>query len=302
MVVQHLTGFDMSHPYDYYDSLESGQAHAFDAEAAYDFLSKNGDPINDIRLEHWRGDVDDEAFWDVLEQYRGQNGGFMGGLDPDYTGEIGSIHTTIEAMRIMFAHQQFEGPHVDLTLDFLRRTVLPDGTWQELNEVINDPKCPNWYHPAQFRICETACLAGYALEMGAADLWTGAVRYIRQTWLQMPFSETAHPYWAVLLLLGRSTTSSDRSIVLDAMDNLNVFIRKRKIDAYDCSAIVEILNVLEYPEVDDMMMRLMDMLGAAQDEDGGIRTEYGDGLRATATFNALMAMALLMQRGLVVED
>lgn len=287
-------------PYDYYNCLEKNEAPEFDAEAAYDFLNQHSDPVNDIRLAHWRGDVDDRAFWDVLEQYRGQNGGFMGGIDPDYTGDVGSIHSTIEAMRIIVAHQQFEGPGVDRTLEFLRNTVRPDGTWQEIPEVLSNPKCPKWYQPAQFRICETACIAGYGLELGATDLWTMAVRHIRQIWMQMPYAETAHPYWAVLLLLGRSQTSSDRSITLDALENLGSFIRRHNIDAYDCSAIVEILNGIDYPEVDDMLIRLIHMLGAAQDPaDGGIRTEYGDGLRTTATFNALMAFALMMQRGLI---
>jgi hypothetical protein len=104
-------------------------------------------------------------------------------------------------------------------------------------------------------------------------------------------------------LLGRSTTSSERSIALDALDNLGSFIRRHKIDAYDCSAVVEILSTLDFPEVDDMLVRVRDMLGAAQDpEDGGIRTEYGENLRNTATFNALMAVAILMQRGLIDDS
>lgn len=293
----------MSHPYDYYDCLEGGKsAPAFDAEAAYEFLSRNSDPVNDIRLSHWRGDVSDTEFWDVLHKYQASNGGFMGGLDPDYQGEIGSIHTTIEAMRIMVAHQQYEGPDVEKVLAFLRSTVQPDGTWQELPDVLASPRCPSWYQPAQFRIYETSCLAGYALEFGAYDLWTNAVKYVRQAWMQMPYAETAHPYWAVLLLLGRSTTSADRSITLDALENLGTFVRRHKLDAYDCSAVVEILNGINMPEVDDMLVRVLAMLGAAQDPmDGGIRTEYGDSLRTTATFNALMAVALMMQRGLVAS-
>jgi hypothetical protein len=291
----------MSHPYDYYDCLEGGKSvPSFDAEAAYAFLSRHSDPINDIRLSHWRGDVSDSEFWDVLHKYQAANGGFMGGLEPDYQGDAGSIHTTIEAMRIMVAHQQYEGPDIEKVLEFLRSTVQADGTWQELPEVLSSPRCPAWYQPAQFRIYETSCLAGYALEFGAYDLWTNAVRYVRQAWMQMPYADTAHPYWAVLLLLGRSTTSADRSITLDALENLGTFVRRHKLDAYDCSAVVEILNGINMPEVDDMLVRIWAMLGAAQDPaDGGIRTEYGDALRTTATFNALMAVALMMQRGLV---
>ena len=287
-------------PYDYYECLDKGEAPEFDAEAAYEFLSNHSDPINDMRLAHWRGDVDDHAFWEVMEHYRGQNGGFMGGLDPDYQGDVGSVHSTIEALRIMIAHQQFDGDGIDKTLHFIRSVAQPDGTWQEIPEVLAHPKCPGWYQPAQFRIYETSCMAGYGLELGASDLWTMAARYVRQVWMQMPYADSAHPYWAALLLLGRSNTSSDRSIVLDALENLGSFVRRHRIDAYDCSAIVEILNNLDYPEVDDMLIRLIHMLGAAQDpNDGGIRTEYGEALRTSATFNALMSIALMMQRGLI---
>lgn len=293
----------MSHIYDYYDAIHGASGPKFDAENAYRFLSGHSDGICDMRLAHWRGDIDDHGFWQVMERYQAANGGFMGGIDPDYTGDIGSIHSTIEAMRILVAHQQFGAPQINRLLDFLRATVLPDGSWQELPEVLASPKCPAWYQPAQFRICETSCLAGYALEFGAYDLWTNAVRYIRQAWLQMPDAPSAHPYWNVLLLLGRSTASSDRSIALDALDNLNAFIRNRQIDAFDCSAIIEVLSGLDSLDVDDSLLRLYAMLGAAQDpDDGGIRTEYGDALRTGATFNALMSAAILMQRGLVAEN
>lgn len=129
-------------PYDYYDLLTTGHAPAFDAEAAYRFLSEHHDPLCDMRLAHWRGDIDDAEFWRVMRQYQGANGGFKGGIDPDYTGDVGSIHSTIEAMRILIAHQQFDGEEIGKLLDFLHATVLPDGSWQEIPEVLQNPKCP----------------------------------------------------------------------------------------------------------------------------------------------------------------
>lgn len=287
--------------YAYYDLIDSAPSTSiFDAEAAYEYLRLHGDPVNNIRLAHWRGNVGDDQFWRVMSQYQAANGGFMAGLDPDYLGDIGSVHSTIEAMRIMVAHHQHESPSVLKLGQFIRQSMLPDGTWQELPEVLADPACPAWYQPAQFRVYETATIAGYGLELGLSDVWADAVRYIRQVWTQIPFAKSAHPYWAVLLLLGRSPASTDRSIALDALDNLGIFIRKRKIDPYDCSTIVEILDALDYPEVNEMLIRILQLLGAAQSkEDGGIRTQYGEKLRANATFNALMAVALMMQRGIV---
>ncbi|MCL2326011.1 MAG: hypothetical protein FWC40_05895 [Proteobacteria bacterium] len=293
------------HPYSYYEVLDIPglKPPVFNTEAAYEFLRVCDDPICNIRLAHWRSVVNDEVFWRALEQYQAANGGFKGGIDPDYTGDAASIHSTIEAMRIMVTHHQVDVPQAAQTASFLRQTVMPDGTWQELPEVLAAPECPAWYHPAQFRVYETACIAGYGLEIGLADLWPMAVRYIRQVWTQMPFADTVHPYWAVLLLLGRSPAGADRSIALDALDNLGIFVRKHKIDAYDCSTIVEVLDALEYAEINEIMVRILGMLGAAQDKnDGGIMTEYGEKLRPSATFNALMAVAIMRQRGLVDEN
>ncbi len=291
----------MANPHPYYEILDAGNpAPEFKADAAFDFLAKHPDPVCSVRLSHWNGDINDEQFWQVLEKYQAPNGGFKGGIDPDYTGEIGSIHSTIEAMRILVAHHQLEMPQVTRMANFIRQMSQPDGTWEELPEVLATPKCPKWYAPAKFRIYETACIAGYGLELGLSDVWPQAVRYVRQMYPQIPLDETPHPYWAILLLLGRSTASADRSIALDAFDNLGMFVRRHKIDPYDCSAVIEILDGLDYPEVDEMLMRIYDMVRAAQNpDDGGIMTAYGEKLRPAATFNALMALALMVQRGLI---
>ena len=290
----------MANIYEFYDDIENGSAPAFDSDAAYSFLDTHTDPVVRSRASHWAGDIDDEFFWGCLEPYQGANGGFKGGIDPDYQGDVGSIHSTIEAMRILVAHQLYEGPMLDRAFEFLRSNALPDGSWQEIPEVLNTPQCPEWYRPAQFRICETSLISGYAQLLGAFDLWSSGAKYVRQAWINMPISDNPTPYWAVLLLLGRSTTSADRSIVLDALDNLSGFVRKHEIDPYDCTAIIEVLNDLDLPECETLLKQLVAMLGAAQDpDDGGIRTAYGSALRPAATFNALISAAMMMQRGLL---
>lgn len=280
--------------------LSPSSARSFDADAAYEFLRLHPDILNDARLSHWRGVTGDTELWNILEKFQAPDGGFMGGLDPDYTGKVPSVHSTIQAMRIMVAHHQLEDPHVSKTLDFLRSCTLSDGTWQERDEVLADPLAPAWYKPALFRVYETACIAGYGLELGYSEAWAPAVRYVRQIWTQMPLAQSAHPYWATLLLLGRSTANADISIALDALDNLHMFVRKRKIDPYDCSTIVEILDGIEDPNIDDIMVRIAQILAEAQSpEDGGIITQYGEKLRAQATFNALFAVAIMAQRGVL---
>ncbi len=273
---------------------------AFDTEAAYDFLYLKATPIENIRLAHWRGDADDNAFWRVISRFQNPDGGWANGIEPDYQGSESSIHSTIEALRILVAHQQIEHPQVGRTVHFLRQTMQQDGSWQEVQEVASHPAAPEWYAPARFRIWESACIAGYCLELGYTELWTSAVRYVRNAWAQMPPAEVPHPYWAALLLLGRSHADVDRSIAADCIDALGRFIRRERIDPADCSWLIEILDMVDPPQAPDLMCQLADILAAHQDPDGGVNTEYGDQMRPSATFNALMAIALMAQRGLVV--
>ena len=175
---------------------------AFDTDAAYDFLYLQNSPLENARLSHWRGE-DPAAFWTELEQYQNPDGGWAHGIDPDYTGGRSSIQSTIEVLRIFVAHQQGEAPEVRQTVQFLKQNALGDGTWQELPEVMRDGG-PAWYQPARYRVWETACIAGYCLELGYTDFWSPAARYVRNLWPEMPPAESPHPYWAALLLLGRS--------------------------------------------------------------------------------------------------
>ncbi len=277
-------------------TIDSGQM----TEACYSYLEQIDNPLVQTRLEHWRGNLDDRQFWLLVSTYQNPDGGFMGGIDADYTGKVSSIHSTIEALRIMVSHRQFDGPYVRRTLDFLRQSMLPDGTWQERAEVIADPLCPQWYHPAHYRIYETASIAGYGLELGFSEAWSKAVKYVRNVWFDMPEPLSPHVYWAALLLVGRSQADEDRSIIFDCIDALSNFIRRGNVDPYDASWIIEILSTLEFPEANDMMLRLTQQLIAAQHPiDGSIRTAYGEQHRAMSTFNALIAIALMNQLGLI---
>lgn len=275
-----------------------GEGAAFETEAAYDFLYLKSTPIENIRLAHWRGDADHNAFWRVLGHFQNPDGGWARGVDPEYSGQASSIHSTIEALRILVSHQQADHPQTSRTVHFLRQTALPDGTWQELPEVLRDPAAPDWYAPTRYRVWETAAIAGYCLDLGYTELWSGAVRYVRGIWPQMPPAETVHPYLATLLLLGRSHADKDRAIAQHCLDAIKRFVRREQIDPADCSWLIEVLDVVNPPEADDLIRLLGDALAAAQGADGGIETAYQDGLRPAATFNALMAVALMNQRGL----
>ena len=272
----------------------------FDIEAAYEFLNTHDSPLNRIRLDHWSGTISDEEFCKSLSEYQHENGGFMGGLDPDYNGTEGSIHSSIEALRIFVSHHQTENSCIDKLIEFLNNTQLPDGTWCELPAVMKDPMAPQWYAPAQYRIYETASIAGYGIDIGYVQPWAKAVRYLKAVWAQIPVADTPQPYNAILLLIGRSKAPEDREIIFDAIDNIGHLARKNKVDPYDAANIIETLNNVEFPEAKDLMIRLVDIVKNAQNaEDGGINTAYGKHLKPHATFNALMAVALMMQRGLI---
>jgi hypothetical protein len=281
-------------------SHDSGASYAqyepaIDTDAAYGFLYRNGSAIEMARLAHWRGDSDDEAFWRALGAYQNPDGGWAHGIDPDYQGAASSVQSTIEALRIITAHQQADHANVGRTVQFLRQHQQRDGSWQEFDDVLQQ-NAPSWYAPARFRVWETGCLAGYCLALGFPDLWSGAARYVRETWQQMPTPEYPQPLWAALLVLGHSNNERDRAIVEQAMDELGRLGRRERIDAYDVSWLVEVLTMLEPPGTDELLHTLGDMLAVRQESDGGMRTSYGDVLRPRATFNALMAVALIGHR------
>lgn len=276
--------------------LEPGPA--FDTDAAYDFLYRQGSPLEHARLSHWRRDSDENALWRTLERFQNPDGGWAHGIDPDYTGAQSSVQSTIEALRILVAHKQADHPHVKRTVAWLKSVMLPDGTWQEVDEVLHGGGAPEWYAPARLRVWEAGCIAGYCLELGFTELWSAAARYVRQSWGQMAASQVPHPYWSTLLLLGRSQSEKDVAITRDCLEQLRRFVRRERFDAYDCSWAIEVLSALDSPEVDDLMAQLGDLLAARQGADGGVETSYGEHLRTKATFNALMAVALLQQLGL----
>ncbi|MDX9719528.1 MAG: hypothetical protein RBU37_02185 [Myxococcota bacterium] len=271
---------------------------AFETESAYDFLYLKATPIENIRLAHWRGEADETAFWRVLGHYQNSDGGWARGVDPEYTGQHSSIHSTIEALRILLSHQQADHPNTARTIHFLRQAALPDGSWQELPEVLREANVPEWYAPARFRIWETAMLAGYSLDLGYTELWKPAATYLRNVWPQVPPSETVHPYLAAVLLLGRSHADKDRTIAAQSLDAIRRLVRREQIDPSDCSWLIEVLDVVNPPDADDLIQQLGDRLASAQDPDGGVRTDYDELMRSSATFNALMAVALMNQRGL----
>ena len=114
----------------------------------------------------------------------------------------------------------------------------------------------------------------------------------------MPQADVANPYWATLLLLGRSQSEKDVAIARDCVDALRHFVRRERVDAHDVSWVIEVLFSLDDDaQVGDLLAQLGDLLAARQGSDGGIETAYGDALRTRATFNALMAVAMLHQRG-----
>lgn len=270
---------------------------AFDTDAAYDFLYRFGTPLEHARLSHWRRDSNEGALWRTLERYQNADGGWCHGIDPDYPGPLSSVQSTIEALRILVAHKQADHPGVQRTVQWLKSVMLSDGTWHELDEVANGG-APQWYRPGRLRIWETCCIAGYCLELGYTDMWSAAARYVRQSWPQMPAAEVPHPYWATLLLLGRSQSEKDLAITGECFDQLRRFVRRERLDAYDCSWVVEVLSSIDTHNVDDLLAQVGDLLAARQGADGGVDTGYGEQLRIKATFNALMAVALLQQRGL----
>jgi len=267
---------------------------AFDTDGAFDYLYRNANPVEHARLAHWKGEADTTIFWRTFERYQNPDGGWAHGIEPDYQGQESSIQSTLEALRIMVTHHQADHPSVGRTVQFLRQNMLPDGTWQERQECL-DAGAPDWYQPAKYRLWETASIAGYCLELGFTEVWSSAARYVRSVWREVPPPDSAHHYWATLLLLGRSHSDQDRTISRECIEAFKHFIRRERIDAYDCSWIIEVITTMDRDDSYTLLPQLGDMLASSQEPGGGVRSAYGEHFTSRTTFNALMAVALLNQ-------
>lgn len=262
-----------------------GSKH-FDRAAAENYILVSGTPVEQVRLSHWNGQADIESLWQALSRFQNWDGGWAHGIDPDYVGPVSSIHSTISALRVLVMHRLGEDQRVVNTVRFLKQAALPDGTWQETPEV-QQHGAPDWYQPAEFRVWEASTLAGYCLTLGYTDLWPAAAGYVRKVWSSMPPADVPHPYWATLLLLGRSAGRADRDIVSECRSAIEGFIYEGSLDPYDAVWALEAL-LYASPEPDDNLARLLHkVILDNQDEDGGVLTAYGPHLGVETTLYAL---------------
>jgi hypothetical protein len=267
----------------------------FDREGAHRFIATSGSALEQMRLAHWCNEVDDDALWDVLGTYQNPDGGWAHGLDPDYEGDASAVHTTLAALRLMSTHNLMDHPRLTQTFDFLESCVQTDGTWQERFEVAQH-KPPPWYQPAQFRMWETGCVAGYAMTLGNKRFWTRAAEYVRQVWPEVPNATTLHPCIAGLLLLGPSAREEDRVIQLGCRQQAHSVLTKGIADPYDGVWLAETLLMIHSDlSNDEMLVGLTQYIAAHQAGDGGLVTAYGEHLRAEATLYACVVFDSLYQ-------
>jgi hypothetical protein len=267
----------------------------FDRDSAHRFIARHGSVLEQMRLAHWCNEVDDDALWDTLADFQNPDGGWAHGLDPDYAGPASSVHTTLAALRLLSAHNLLDHPKLADTFAFLEGCAQPDGTWQELFEVTQHNP-PPWYQPAQLRIWETGCIAGYAMTLGYKRLWTRAAAYVRQAWAEAPSPTSLHPCIAALLLLGPSARDEDRAIHASCRQHAQHLLAQGGADPYDAVWLSETLLMIHSDLSNDpMLVGLTQYVAAHQAPDGGLVTAYGDHLRAEATLCACIVFDSLYQ-------
>ncbi len=263
---------------------------AFDRDRAHQFIATTGTTLEQMRLAHWCNEVEDDALWDVLGAYQNPDGGWARGLDVDYKGDASSIHTTLAALRLMAAHNLIDHPKTHQTFGFLEQCILPDGTWQERFEV-TPFQPPVWYQPAQFRLWETGCLAGYSMTLGYRRFWPRAADYVRQAWREMPPPTTLQPCIAALLLLGPSAREEDRAVHAECRQQIHNILSNGETDPYECVWLSEAL-LMTHSDLsnDELLVHLTQYIGAHQYSDGGIVTAYGEHLRVETTIYACIVL------------
>lgn len=103
-----------------------------DLERALNFVRENGTPFDRIRLAHFLGQgVDVEAALQALLPFQNEDGGWARGLEPDYTGPVSTLSTSVQALRLLGELGLATHPVFLRTVSFVTIMQRSDGAWDE---------------------------------------------------------------------------------------------------------------------------------------------------------------------------
>ncbi len=103
-----------------------------DLERALKFVRENGALYDQFRLDHFLGKpVDPEAAVRDLMRFQNEDGGWGHGLEPDYAGEVSTVSSSVQALRILAELGLSTHPTALRTISFITIMQRSDGAWDE---------------------------------------------------------------------------------------------------------------------------------------------------------------------------
>ncbi|QXE34334.1 hypothetical protein KQY30_08545 [Streptomyces sp. GMY02] len=235
-------------------------------------------------------DRGEEAVETALMAYRGQDGGYAHGLEPDLRGPVSQPLHTAHALRVLDSIGRCDGPQMELICRYLTAVSTPEGALPALHPSLRGypfaPFLPLVDDPPG-ELLATGPVAGLLHRNEVWHAWL--FRATDFCWAAIEGMEDSHPYEieaAVAFLDG----VPDRARAEAAADRLGRLVRERRLAVldperrahypvppgyapgehhfpHDYARVPE--SLARHWFTDEEMARSLDFLAARQREDGG---------------------------------
>ncbi len=264
-----------------------------DVKKAIQFVDGSGDPGLIAMAAFVKGELSANQVREVLKAYQNADGGWTK-TDKDMMGDISAISTSWVGLQWLLWIGDTGSSMLENTIDFLRRTQRPDGSWDEPDEIRNyDP--PWWMLPGRYenQLWLTSAVCCKLKELGKEEEvdFDRALDFLRAGWDGKRFPAFIHTHWMAMLLFYKEKTGSeqDQAIIKGCERFLHEAIESNMVDPGDYCAIAYASHQAKGLGNDLYDLALENML-ANQSEDGGWKTNYGEKHRASFTVDALFLL------------
>lgn len=120
-----------------------------DLDRALEFVRTQGNALDRVRLQAFRHEAfDPEPALKDFVKYQNEDGGWAHGLEPDYTGTISTVSTSVQAIRMLCELGLTSHPVFLRTVSFITIMQRSDGAWDE-DAILYAHKAPKRLWPTR---------------------------------------------------------------------------------------------------------------------------------------------------------
>ena len=260
---------------------------------AVDFVTRHGDAPTRALARFFAGQLGADEALAALGACQLPDGGWMG-LDKDFVGEVSIVSCAHVALDWLAAVDPRDERLVPGTLSYLRAIQRDDGSFDEPEDILRFG-VPVWMRPGNVAVQAwlTAAVLCRLHELGRREAidFDGGMAFLRGVWDGGRFPDFLHTHWVAMPIFAGGD-GSDREIALACRDILSDASDTGAVDPGDAASIAT-GSYLAGEVGSELLHQALEMTLAAQDEDGGWKTNYADKHRVAMTVSALALLRKL---------